>query len=228
MHIIMAVLSLALLIWAGPASAQATITASVSVHKSLPQLSKQEVRKILHDASHAPRTNGGHACVVGFKLKGKIGQFGSAVPNDPNDPTPAVIANEKQKDAVHTVDSKRHVRFHIKIVEAINFCIPPGGPGLSFNGCAFHAQHRSIIVVHPAKHRDANGQPVPNFPDHVLWAHEYGHLTGLSHRTTAAPQALMTGCSVTPTSVQVTKKECRCLRLGPRGCGFPTPGPCVL
>jgi hypothetical protein len=221
MHIVMAVLSLALLIWAGPASAQARITASVSIHKTLPPLSRQEVRKILHDASHAPRKGNGQACVVPFKLKGNIGRFGSAVASDPNDPTPAIIANEKQKDAVHMVDSQKHARFHIKIVEAINFCIPPGAPGASFNGCAFHAQHRSIIVVHPAKHG------VANFPDHVLWAHEYGHLTGLSHRTMAAPQALMTGCSVTPTSVQVTNKECRCLRLGPRGCGFPTPRPCI-
>ncbi len=225
MHIIIAVLALALLVWVEPASAQAkhtasvnrhhavppaTHTVSVSVHKDLSEsLSAQQVKAILADASQALKTNPGYACPVTFKLKGKVRKFGSAS-------RPVEIQNDAQKNAVHRVDFHRPTDFHIKVVRTINSCIPNVSGG--FAGCAWETKYRSIIVVHPSL--------LPHLPHHIVWAHEYGHLAGLSHLTTPAPNALMSGCTLTPANLQVTRKECRCLRLGPKGCGTPTPRPC--
>jgi hypothetical protein len=81
----------------------------------------------------------------------------------------------------------------------------------------------------------------PDYPDHLLWAHEFGHLTGLGHRESSdeagAPEhdqdALMTRCDLasqfpTPAAqskAQVSKDECRSLRAGP---GRRSPGPWKL
>jgi hypothetical protein len=100
MHIIMAVLSLALLAWAEPASAHTTITASVSRHRGVPPLTAQQVRTILADASQALQTNPGFACPVRFKLRGRVAAFGSAQ-SPSTDPTPKNIQTEQQKNAVH-------------------------------------------------------------------------------------------------------------------------------
>jgi hypothetical protein len=210
MHVIMAVLSLTMLVWAGPASAQATHTASVSVHRDLRQLTQKEVRKILADASHALKTNPAFACPVTFKLKGPVGRFGSKK-------QPKVILTEAQRDAVHAVDAEKDATFQIKVVEAIGFCTAEA----SYNGCAWPANLPSIIVVHPDKHKDNDGQPVTGYPDHLLWPHEFGHLTGLSHRDAADLDSLMTGCPLTTASVKVTEYECGCLLSGPEGCGNP-------
>jgi len=216
MRIIMAVFSLALLNWAGPASAQATYTATVSVHSDLPPLDSGQVTKIMAAAANVLKTDSdGQTCAVTFELKGPVGSFGSKT-------EPKVIKTEAQRDAVHKVDSeKKDAIFHIKVVEAIYFCTPPqpDAPKPSFNGCAWPTDLPSIIVVHPAKHKDTNGHPIPKFPDHLLWVHEFGHLTGLPHRDKPDVAWLMTGCPITPKSVNVTEHECYCLRNGLDKCG---------
>jgi hypothetical protein len=209
MHIIMAVLSLALLIGAGPASAQATHTATVSVHRDLRPLSTAGARTILIVASNVLKiTPGGHTCPVAFKLKGPVGQFGSET-------TPKVVQTPAHRDAVHMVDSDKKTTFHIKVVEKIEFCTASS----TYTGCAWPTDLPSIIVVHPDKLGDA-------YPNHLLWVHEFGHLTGRSHRDDPNRTWLMTACGVTAKSVKVTKRECSCLYGGPEKCGNPIPKGC--
>jgi hypothetical protein len=229
MQPVIAIVYLALLTWGGAASAQSTYSLSVSRHGDTPELSEEKVRSILTDASKMLRKNSHHedrpadvACNVSFTLKGPIRTFTSPA-------TPGSIVTEQHRDAVHGVDSNvGGVDFHVKVVNTIGFCRPGAG---QFNGCAFPPEFRSIIVVHPRKHADLSGSVVDPFPDHLLWAHEFGHLTGLGHRNDR--RALMTGCplnqvfsNVPDGQVRVSRDECNCLRSGLGSCPLPQPTPC--
>lgn len=221
MKMIMAILSLALLMLVDEASAQKTYSVSVSRHASLKEpLSEKEVRNILKDASTMLQKNSeGNgdadvACNVTFSLKGPIRTFGSAS-------TSTDIVDEQHRDAVHKIDSNvAGVDFHIKLVKEIPFCRPGlQGP---FDGCSFPIDFRSIIVVDPSEHKDTLPTNV-KYPDYLLWAHEFGHLTGLPHRHSKV--ALMTSCPVvgllSATRVQVDKGERHCLLGGPGFCPLP-------
>ena len=210
---ILAIFSVILLMLVDEASAQSTYSVSVSRHVSTDALTDMQVRDILKEASKILQknfvNNGDEdvACDVTFTLKGPVRTFGSA-------DTPAIIMDKEQRDAVHKVDSDiAGVDFHIKVVDEIQFCKPDLDVP-SFNGCAFPIENRSIIVVHPRR----------GFPDPILWAHEFGHLTGLGHRCSNC--ALMTLSDVAVLkSVErprVNKKECGCLRGGLGSCELPT------
>jgi len=221
MPIIMAIVSFALLIWIEPASAQKssaqrTYPVSVSVHSELPELTEQEVKKILADASKVLQKDPGHedwdddvACNVTFTLQGPVRTFSS----------PDKQVFDLDVEDVHRVhaDVAAGADFHVKVVERIMFCRGTQG---NFRGCSFPPQFRSIIVVHPQKHADDVGQRIYSVPDHVLWAHEFGHLTGLGHRK--SKRALMKCGGITDVSVRVNRRECRCLLAGPG------PGSCQL
>jgi len=223
MQIVAAILSVALLMWVNAASAQSTYSLSVSRHAAVPKLSQNDIKKILLRAStmlrKKPAPADDVACNVRFILKGPVRTFASPA-------TPEV--DENNIAAVHRVDSDVDgVDFHVKVVETINFCRPGlQGP---FQGCSFSPpDFRSIIVVHPKRHRNAQGQIVARFPDHLLWAHEFGHLTGLGHRDDD-PDALMTRCplntqfsGVPDTRVRLNGGECQRMLGGP---GFPPPNP---
>jgi hypothetical protein len=86
-----------------------------------------------------------------------------------------------------------------------------------FRGCGYPPKYRSIIVVRPSKQTDGPGE----FAEHILWAHEFGHLTGLGH--TKDKQSLMRCGGVTETSVRVSRRECGCLMKGPgpKACKLP-------
>jgi hypothetical protein len=219
MRISAGLLSLALLMWVEAASAQQTYSLSVSRHRDVPALSDGEVKRILADASRMlrknPRQDGDDdvACNVTFTLKGSVGTF--ALPNTP-------VVDRDNIDAVHRVDANvAGVDFHVKIVKEINFC-RPDLPAEPFVGCSFSPpDFRSMILVHPRLHKDAQGRTLSRYPDHLLWAHEFGHLTGLGHRDDDQ-LALMTRCplntqfsNVSDARVRVNSQECRRLLAGP-------------
>ena len=239
MQIIVATLCLVVLMWSEAASAQTrTYSVSVSRHTDTPPLSPEDVTTILDKASKMLQKGPDHvdaednvACDVAFTLKGPVGTFGS-----PDTPASVDMPN---LDAVHRVDANViGADFGVKVVNEIkNFCRFPNK--LGFHGCSFPPNFRSIIVVHPEKHVDAKKQRIFPFPDHILWAHEFGHLTGLGHREHKPDQRpLMTTCplneafsSVPDSRVLVSRQECSCLRsgpgFGPNGtCGLPGPVPC--
>jgi hypothetical protein len=210
--------------WVAAASAQTTYSLSVSRHRDVPALSEGKVKEILAGASKMLQKNSRHndeddiSCNVTFILKGPVRTFASP-------DTPAVV-DEDNIEAVHRVDSNEAgVDFHVKVVKEINFCRPGLPPGSSFEGCSFSPPHfRSIIVVHPDRHKVPHDRG-SKYPDHLLWAHEFGHLTGLGHRRDRF--ALMTPCSLTEfsnlpdTRVQVNRSECGCLLSGPASCPLP-------
>ena len=212
-------LSLALLMWVEAASAQQTYSLSVSRHRAVPALSDGDVRRILADASRMLQKNPRHdgdddvACNVTLTLKGSVGTFAS--PNTP-------VVDRDNIDAVHRVDANvTGVDFHVKVVKEINFC-RPDLPAEPFVGCSFSPpDFRSMIVVHPKLHKDAQGRPLSRYPDHLLWAHEFGHLTGSGHRDDDQ-LALMTRCplntqflNISDARVRVNSDECRRLLAGP-------------
>jgi len=227
----------ALLVWAESARAQSapkaqskTFSVSVSFHKglqrfpALPPLTKAEVRTILKKAStmlqkpgHTSTDDNDVACDVTLTLNGPLRTFtlpGGGVLNIQG------VVDEDNIKAVHAVRSPQRADVHIKVVRAIHFCREGFSADASFAGCAFSPpDFRSMIVQHPANHRG---------PDHLLWAHEFGHLTGLPHRDDGPePSSLMTSCDIrgqffkVPDSrVKVNKAECSSLRAGP-GVGAP-------
>jgi hypothetical protein len=205
--------------WVEAASAQQTYSLSVSRHRAVPALSDGDVRRILADASRMLQKNPRHdgdddvACNVTLTLKGSVGTFAS--PNTP-------VVDRDNIDAVHRVDANvAGVDFHVKVVKEINFC-RPDLPAEPFVGCSFSPpDFRSMIVVHPKLHKDAQGRPLSRYPDHLLWAHEFGHLTGSGHRDDDQ-LALMTRCplntqflNISDARVRVNSDECRRLLAGP-------------
>jgi hypothetical protein len=228
----MAVLSVALLMWTQEASAQsATYKVSVSVHDGLPQLSPDEVKSILDKASKMlqkrnladPESDSNVKCDVTFTLNGPIGTFSDL---------PTGIVNKDNIDVVMNSNVDDGSDFHIKVVKGIEFCRP--GVDTPQAGCAFSPPHfRSVVVVHPEIHGGLHHLG----PDHLLWAHEFGHLTGLPHREGVDEigaarddkSALMTRCAlrtqffqIDDAQVQVSRDECRQLLAGP---GHRSPGP---
>jgi len=213
MRISAGLLSLALLMWVETATAQKSYSLSVSGHSAVPALSEGEVKAILADASKMLQENSDFACNVTFRLKGPVGTFTS--PDTP-------VVDRDNIDAVHRIDANvAGVDFHVKIVKEINFC-RPDLPAEPFVGCSFSPpDFRSMILVHPRLHKDAQGRTLSRYPDHLLWAHEFGHLTGLGHRDDDQ-LALMTRCplntqfsNVSDARVRVNSQECRRLLAGP-------------
>jgi hypothetical protein len=245
MRMIAVILSLGLLMSIEGACAQntrsKTYSVSVSVHSGLPKLTEDQIKEILANASkmlqkpgHVDQP-GNVACKITFALKGPVRNFSS----------PPAKVRMRDLDAVHRIDSDvSDVDFHVQVVEKINeYCRFPDSTisstnpdGLGFAGCSFPPNFRSIIVTHPATHTDPRN-PSQNlaagtFPDHVLWAHEFGHLTGLGHRGGTDQNALMTACPLNvqfPANaveeVQVSQQDCDCLMSGP---GFGQNGSCPL
>jgi hypothetical protein len=198
-QIIIGIVCLGLLMWTGPTSAQSTYSLKVTHHRSF-TVTGAEVDKILDDASKMLQKNSGHvnttdnvACDVTFTRKGSVDTFAWRR-------TPAIINTRAQRDAVYREESD------VKIVDTMNFCRKRGGP---LAGCTWppRAGHRSMIVVRPRPDRPFR---------HLVWAHEFGHRTGLRHRS--EPQALMTVCPLRGDQVQVNRDECNCLVSGPRSC----------
>jgi hypothetical protein len=199
------------MMWAEPASTQELRTHELTVryHKDI-ELTDDKVKRILAQASEVLQR---HSCNVRFTLKEPVRPFKS--PDTPRD-----IKNKHHRDAVHREDSD------VKVVSTIEFCRPDRDVGL---GCAWdpsadnesQPQRRSMIVVDP----DAlPGRPQRRLKfNGVLWAHEFGHMTGLFHRRES--KALMTACGIETDTVKIKPHECDCFRRGPGSCPHETDPP---
>jgi hypothetical protein len=137
-------------------------------------------------------------CGVSFKRIGPIKFFAPG--------TPDAIADETQLEKVHAEPAD------VKVVSSISFCKEKG----TFIGCAWRRNGPKTVIV---------TQKVL-FVRHILWAHEFGHTTGLQHRADAG--AMMTPCGLTLDKVELNQDECNCFRAGPGGCQIPEPNPEVV
>ena len=191
MKTILTIVFARLLIWPAPAGAK-TYSLTVSIHKDVADLPRNEVKAILKRAS---RIMHDARCDVTFTLDGDIGRFDGAKD----------ITSAAQRDAVH------NVKANVKIVDKIGFCFAQG----EFRGCAFPTDQPtgppgiSIILTR-------NEASLAN-----RWAHEVGHRMGLSHRGGLDKKPLMTACTVEPQSRKLTREECKCFLEGPLSCGIP-------
>jgi len=205
MRAIVALVSASMLLWVEAGGTQhitpqKTYSLTVSVHKDVPKLTDKQVKEVLNGASQLLASN---QCHVTFKLKGTVKTFASPE-------TPSVVRTAEQRDAVH------RIKANVKVVKEIRFCRPELGH--LFNGCAFPPSKgsKSIILTHVR----AGTVPLRS----ILWAHEFGHRTGLQHR--AESDALMTVCpNLFGDATDVNKEECKCFLLGPGGCTKPVGWP---
>jgi hypothetical protein len=217
MHNLIAIVCLVLLILLDTASAQRanperiTYLLTISHHPDIKNLSAEAVDKILIEASNVLKT-----CNVAFKRKGVLRAFGSDKPTDVIKPLNK-IGNEDDRDIVHGE------QFDVKIVQFIGFCRESASGG--YRGCAWdpspggsEPQKRSMII----KRAIFNQRQA--LLGGVIFAHEFGHRTGLWHRD--GENVLMSPCVLEPDDVQIDPgHECDCFRKGPGGCSKPEPNP---
>ena len=192
-----AILLLSLLVWVEPASAQAesasaqkVYSLTVSIHAGVTSpLPPEKVEQILEKASDILRNDNNQNCNVKFELKGPIHPFTSGS---------ARITDASTLEAVHRVPAD------VKVVQRIDFCVgqPP------FFGCAWRPERRRKTVIVTV---DALGFPglLP-----VVWAHEFGHTTGLPHRNDVEDLALMRP-TIKAFHTKINSDECRRFRAGP-------------
>lgn len=187
MNALLSIVFLCLLLWVEPARAEsAEYSLQVSRHRNV-QLDEGEVDRILEAASNLLKQN---HCDVTFRRNGQVQVFAS-----PH--TPDVINTPAQRNAVYRELGD------VKVVSDIKFCRLGLGDTL---GCAWprSAGRKSMIVMHEQVDRNLR---------HILWAHEFGHRTGLKHR--ADPESVMTICDLAADQVKVTPRECDCFLSGP-------------
>ena len=200
------VLLLGLLAWVDPAFAQKLTIhpLTVSIHKSLESWVKpNDVEQILKLASDLLQQSPNN-CRVGFKLKDELATFTSA---------PASIDNEADLELVHRVPA------HVKVVRQINYCIR--GPEYGLVGCSWRPNNlRKTVIV---------STDMMSFGlEHMVLAHEYGHVAGLLHRDDPRGEALMTPCGIDADRYRINKDECHHFVAGavtqyPPGLGYACP-----
>jgi hypothetical protein len=189
MRKIIAIIWMILPWWGGPAAAQAEHLLKIHVHKDVPALTKAQVDQILQQASKVLQNA---ACNVTFKLDGAIEKFTTSAPKD--------INTADDLEAVHREPAD------VKVINSINYCIGQSG---SFIGCSWRPEGvlpKTMIVIR----RALLVRP-------ILWAHEFGHTTGLPHRVDDE-MALMSPCDLQLFNIHVTPDECECFRRGNGGC----------
>jgi hypothetical protein len=188
---------LSLLPWAEPASAQKVYWLTVSIHKDVRhKLTQKDIEKIFKRESKLLKED--NACDVEFKLNGPVQTFTSA---------PAYINDLASLEAVH------HVAADVKVVQEIKFCrgqyYEEGVIGCSWRPAGLRP--KTVIVTTATVATDLR---------HILWAHEFGHTTGLEHRIDDS-QALMTPCDLQSFNRHINEAECRCFVAGPDQCHMP-------
>jgi hypothetical protein len=208
-----ALLLLGLALWCGPASAQKVkvkqYSLTVSIHPAVhPSLKQKEIENILKGASDllqghtniTPHNN----CKVEFKFKGFVPFPGDA---------PADVNNLDDLEAVHKIPAD------VKVVQTITFCAP-GNRVDGYAGCAWRPEldlPRTVIVAR-SKFLPGLSSPRGGGIGPVIWAHEFGHTTGVLHRFQdglTGSDNLMTPCDLQAFSQPITDDECTHFRTGP-------------
>jgi hypothetical protein len=196
-----AILLLGLLLgWVDPASAQKIYTLTVSIHEDVhPRLTRPQAEKILKDASALL-----HRCGVGFKLgEGPLGTFTSQS-------APAVISDPDSLERVHGVPAD------VKVVKKIKYCAL-GQQQTGLVGCSWRDNNlRRTMIVTP--------EMMAFNAEHIVLTHEFGHTTGLPHRTDDR-HALMWPCDLDVINWSITDHECDSFRAGPTTHYLPGLGP---
>jgi hypothetical protein len=200
-----ALLLLWLVSWAGVASAQdgmVTHSLTVSIHPAAnPKVTQDEIEKILKGASDilqghttiTPHNN----CKVEFKLKGLVTWTSG----------PADITDDIDLEQVQEVPAD------VKVVQSITYCAQEHNNG-GYAGCAWRPKlrPRTMIVA-----RSEFSLSMGNGP--MIWAHEYGHTTGLNHRyhkgILSDSENLMTPCDLEIASQPINQFECDHFLKGP-------------
>jgi hypothetical protein len=202
-RIIVAIVCFAQLLWVEPASAQQVHSLKVSVHKDVPQLTKDQVDEALLRASELLKEPG-NQCNVTLERNGPVETFESAPKN---------IGSLDDLEAVHRVPAD------VKIVESIHFCMGRYDKK-GWWGCSWRPEGlpKTVIVVRGLQ----PGPVVGRDTRYLLWAHEFGHTKGLHHRIDDK-RALMTPCAIGTLTRRITNDECTCLKDGPGGCSIPPP-----
>lgn len=203
MHTIIAIVCLALLLWVAPAGAQQVYSLKVSIHKDVPQLTKDQVDEALVRASNL-LNEPGNQCNLTLNRNAPVETFDSAPKN---------IRSLDDLEAVHRVLAD------VKIVESIHFCMGRYDKK-GWWGCAWRPEGRpkTVIVVRGVR----PGPVVGRDTRYLLWAHEFGHTKGLHHRL-GDERALMTPCAIGTLTRRITNDECTCLKHGPLGCPILAP-----
>jgi|SRR6185437_4944175 len=205
-----AIFLLGLALWSEPASAQKvkSYSLTVSIHPTVhPLLKQKEVEDILKGASEilqgrtiiTPHNN----CKVKFKFNGFIPFPASA---------PADIKRVEDLEAVQNVPAD------VKVVQTIAFCAQ-GINETGWAGCAWRPElnlPRTVIVAR-SKFPPGLSSPQGGGVGPVIWAHEFGHTTGLLHRYQKGltdSDNLMTPCDLQAFSQPITDDECAHFRAG--------------
>ncbi len=141
------------------ASAASTFSLDISRHNTV-ATTNQQADSILDDASQVLKVDDDGVpgildvpCDVTLNRSGSVSVFSTNAP--------ATINSDSQLEKVFAEPA------FIKVVKAINWCDGAG----SVDGCTTN-NSRTMIVVARA----------PGPETAVLWAHEFGHATGLNHR----------------------------------------------
>jgi hypothetical protein len=205
MQTIILIVCLALLLCVEPAGAQEVYSLKVSIHKDVPQLTKDQVDEALERASKLLKEPG-NQCNVTLKRNGPVETFEF-------DSAPKNIRNLDDLEAVHRVPAD------VKIVESIHFCMGRYDKE-GWWGCSWRPEGlpKTVIVVRGVR----PGPVVGRDTRYMLWAHEFGHTKGL-HRRIDNERALMTPCAIGTLTRRITPDECTCFENGPAGCPIPPP-----
>jgi len=196
MQVTAVTLCLGVLLWVEPASAEKEYPLKVAVHRDVRPLTQKSIEKILAGASDLLKKNRGYKCDVKFTLDGSVETFASA---------PSLITDAASLEAVHSVPAD------VKVVQTIKFCKGRYDKD-GFIGCAWRPEGRPKTVI-VTRLVAVDLRP-------ILWAHEFGHVTGLQHRIDDN-SALMTPCPQQLNTDRINRDECRCFLAGPGGCPMP-------